>query len=207
MISSWDVDPDIILLDDSKSNDFGMAMNNEKILLFIRRINKSLPVIFLQTPSDVDKAPRMLQSGNIDFIKKDPDVITHLLQAFSRELEARKFREKLSKKKTQIKKYLQYFFSIVLFSTLTALTLFWLNLLFKAGSDNSRTSAGLTSTTIVLFLVPLLFIAVVVFSEFTTLSNLIRAFSLGKKLQNKALDMQMDNRLLMDNLEYNDGTE
>jgi hypothetical protein len=55
--------------------------------------------------------------------------------------------------------------------------------------------------------VPLLFLEVVLFSEFLTLYKLIKAVFQGKKLHNKTLRMQGDNRLLIDNLEDKDGKE
>ena len=55
--------------------------------------------------------------------------------------------------------------------------------------------------------VPLLFLEVVLFSEFLTLYKLIKAVFQGKKLYNKTLRMQGDNRLLIDNLEDKDGKE
>ncbi len=55
--------------------------------------------------------------------------------------------------------------------------------------------------------VPLLFLEVVLFSEFLTLYKLIKAVFHGKKLYNKTLRMQGDNRLLIDNLEEKDGKE
>lgn len=55
--------------------------------------------------------------------------------------------------------------------------------------------------------VPLLFLEVVLFSEFLTLYKMIKAVFQGKKLYNKTLRMQGDNRLLIDNLEDKDGKE
>ena len=52
---------------------------------------------------------------------------------------------------------------------------------------------------------PLLFLEVILFSEFLTLYKLIKAWFHGRKLKNKTLRMKVDNRLLMDNLEEKDG--
>ena len=53
--------------------------------------------------------------------------------------------------------------------------------------------------------VPLLFLEVILFSEFLTLYKLVKAWFKGRSLKNKALRMQVDNRLLMDNIEEKDG--
>jgi UDP-N-acetylmuramyl pentapeptide phosphotransferase/UDP-N-acetylglucosamine-1-phosphate transferase len=54
---------------------------------------------------------------------------------------------------------------------------------------------------------PLLFLEVVLFSEFLTLYKLVKAWFRGRKLKNKALRMQVDNRLLLDNMEEKDGKD
>jgi len=56
-----------------------------------------------------------------------------------------------------------------------------------------------------LLVIPLLVLEVILFSEFLTLYKLIKALFTGRKLKNKALRMQVDNRLLIDNLEEKDG--
>ncbi|MCX6278706.1 MAG: MraY family glycosyltransferase [Bacteroidetes bacterium] len=52
---------------------------------------------------------------------------------------------------------------------------------------------------------PLLLLEVILFSEFLTLYKLIKAWFKGRKLKNKALKMQVYNRLLLDNIEEKDG--
>ncbi|HNW73950.1 MAG: MraY family glycosyltransferase [Bacteroidales bacterium] len=54
---------------------------------------------------------------------------------------------------------------------------------------------------------PLLLLEALLFSESLTLYKLIKAGFRGRKLKNQSLRMQVDNRLIMDNLEEKDGTE
>ena len=128
MISAWEEDPDIILLDYNLNSPLGVAMNGEKILRFIRRISKSLPVIVLTSNKDISDATRMLKLGAIDFIvkgQKDNDVAT-LLKTISQVLEARKIREELARNRIVVKKYRQHFFIILLLVALAAMTVLWL---------------------------------------------------------------------------------
>jgi UDP-N-acetylmuramyl pentapeptide phosphotransferase/UDP-N-acetylglucosamine-1-phosphate transferase len=94
------------------------------------------------------------------------------------------------------------------------------HLLMKTGFNHPKSAKLLYFTNIVLIatgfflrseklvlVAPLLVLEVILFSEFLTLYKLIKALFQGKKLQSKALDMQIDNRLLMDNLEDKDGKE
>jgi UDP-N-acetylmuramyl pentapeptide phosphotransferase/UDP-N-acetylglucosamine-1-phosphate transferase len=94
------------------------------------------------------------------------------------------------------------------------------HLLMKTGFNRPKSAKLLYFTNIVLIatgfflrseklvlVAPLLVLEVILFSEFLTLYKLIKALFQGKKLQSKALDMQIDNRLLMDNLEDKDGKE
>ncbi len=128
MISAWEEDPDIILLDYNLSSHLGVAMNGEKILRFIRRISKSLPVIVLTSNQDISDATRMLKLGAIDFIvkgQKDNDVAS-LLKTISQVQEARKIREELARNRMVVKKYRQHFFIILLLVALAAMTVLWL---------------------------------------------------------------------------------
>jgi DNA-binding NtrC family response regulator len=126
MISSWEEDPDVILLDYFIESHLGVAMNGEKILRFIRRISKSLPVIALTATPDIGKATGMLKLGAVDFIVKDKEVLPNLQKTISQVLEARKLREELTRNKMQVKKYRQRFVIIVLIVALAAMTLLWL---------------------------------------------------------------------------------
>jgi UDP-N-acetylmuramyl pentapeptide phosphotransferase/UDP-N-acetylglucosamine-1-phosphate transferase len=94
------------------------------------------------------------------------------------------------------------------------------HLLMQTGLNHPMSAKILYSSNIVLILtgfllrseklilvVPLLLLEVILFSEFLTLYKLIKALFMGKKLQNKALDMQSDNRLLIDNIEKKDGKD
>jgi len=92
------------------------------------------------------------------------------------------------------------------------------HLLMQTGFNHPKSAKVLYSANIVLIItgfllrsetlalvIPLLFLEVVLFSEFLTLYKLIKALFKGRKLKNKALKMQIDNRLLMDNLEEKNG--
>ena len=128
MISAWEEDPDIILLDYNLISPLGEAMNGEKILRFIRRISKSLPVIMLTKNKDISDATRLLKLGAIDFIvkgKNEADVET-LLKTIGQVQEARKIREELARNRMVVKKYRQHFFTILLLVALAAMTVLWL---------------------------------------------------------------------------------
>lgn len=128
MISSWEDDPEIILLD----YNLGKAMNGEKILHFIRRISKSLPVIALTAtndetkPTDIARATTMLKLGAIDFIVKDKEAFPNLLKTIRQVLETRILREEMSKNKIRVKKYQQHLLIFILSIALVAMTLLWL---------------------------------------------------------------------------------
>ncbi|MEI6456023.1 MAG: response regulator, partial [bacterium] len=105
MISYWEEDPGIILLDYFIESAQGVAMNGKKILRFIRRINKSLPVIILTSNSDIGEATEMLKLGAIDFILKDDELLPNLKKTITQVLETVKLRREMSENKEQIKKY------------------------------------------------------------------------------------------------------
>jgi len=126
MISFWEEDPDIILLDYYIESSQGVAMNGDKILRFIRRISKNLPVIILTSNTDISEATMMLKEGAIDFIIKDADLISNLQKTLTQTLDSIKLRKELSKNKLQIKKYRQHFLIIILVIALAAMTLLWL---------------------------------------------------------------------------------
>jgi len=92
------------------------------------------------------------------------------------------------------------------------------HLLMQTGFNHPKAAKTLYSANIVIIatgfllrserlvlVVPMLFLEVILFSEFLTLYKLIKAWFAGRKLKNKTLRMKVDNRLLMDNLEENDG--
>jgi UDP-N-acetylmuramyl pentapeptide phosphotransferase/UDP-N-acetylglucosamine-1-phosphate transferase len=94
------------------------------------------------------------------------------------------------------------------------------HLLMKTGFNHPKSAKLLYFTNIVLIatgfllrseklvlVAPLLVLEVILFSEFLTLYKFIKAVFQGKKLHSKSLDMQSDNRLLMDNLKDKDGNE
>jgi len=126
MISAWDTDPDIILLDYYIESPLGVAMNGAQILRFIRRISKSLPVIMLTSNTDINQATELLKLGAIDFILKDDDLFNNLKKTIGQLLETVKLREELNRTRMQIKKYRQHFVVIVLIIALAAMTLLWL---------------------------------------------------------------------------------
>jgi DNA-binding NtrC family response regulator len=126
MISTWEEDPDIILLDYYIEPSQGVYMNGEKILRFIRRISKSLPVISLTATPDISRATEMLKLGAVDFIVKDTEGIKNLQNTISQILEARKLQEDMANNKMQIQKYRQRFAIFVLIIALAAVTLLWL---------------------------------------------------------------------------------
>jgi FixJ family two-component response regulator len=123
MISSWDDDPDIILLDYYIESPLGFAMNGEKILRFIRRISKSLPVVMLTSNSDIGEATSLLKQGAVDFIVKDDDLIANLEKTLKQILDAFKLRQEMAINTLKIKKYKNRFLIIALVVALTAITL------------------------------------------------------------------------------------
>ena len=128
MISSWDEDPDIILLDYYIKTDLGVAMNGDRILRFIRRISKSIPVIALTATPDITRATGMLKLGAVDFIVKGvgEEAMPDLLKTIRQVLEAKILREEMLQNKLKIKKYKRHFTIFVLIIALAAMTLLWL---------------------------------------------------------------------------------
>ena len=127
MISSWEEDPDIILLDYYIESPNGVAMNGDKILRFIRRISKSLPVVMLTSNSDIGEATSILKEGAVDFILKDEDFHVHLEKSILQILEASKLRREMAMNKVKIKKYRQRFLVICLLIALAGIILLWLS--------------------------------------------------------------------------------
>jgi len=126
MISFWEEDPDIILLDYFIESKQGVAMNGDKILRFIRRISKSLPVIILTSNTNIDQATSMLKQGAVDFIIKDEDLGSNLQKTLSQVFDSIKLRKEMARNKQLIKKYRQRFLVIILIIALAAMTLLWL---------------------------------------------------------------------------------
>lgn len=126
MISSWEDDPDIILLDYYIETETGVAMNGEKILRFIRRITKSLPVVILTSSVDISEATRLLKLGAVDFIVKDEELLPNLLKTLTQTVESVRLREEMVRNKGKIRKYRQRFLIIFLLVALAAMTLLWL---------------------------------------------------------------------------------
>ena len=126
MISFWEDDPDIILLDYFIESEHGVAMNGDKILRFIRRISKSLPIIMLTSNTDIGQATALLKEGAIDFIVKDEDLLTNLQKTLNQVLESMKLRQEMARNKLNIKKYKRHFLVIVLIIALAVMTLLWL---------------------------------------------------------------------------------
>jgi hypothetical protein len=92
------------------------------------------------------------------------------------------------------------------------------HLLMQTGFNHPRSAKILYAANIVLIITGfllhdknivmvlcLLVLEVILFSEFLTLYKLVRALFRGKGLKNKSLRMQVDNRLIIDNLEEKDG--
>ena len=127
MISSWEVDPDIILLDFYIESKLGVAMNGDKILRFIRRISKSLPVVFLTSNADIDNATLLLKLGAVDFIPKDEYLLPNLQKTLHQILNAKLLRQEMAMNKINIKKYRQHFLVICLIIALAAVTILWLS--------------------------------------------------------------------------------
>jgi DNA-binding NtrC family response regulator len=126
MISWWEVDPDIILLDYYLDSAPGIAMNGDKILRFIRRISKNLPVIILTSNSDIGDATSLLKQGAIDFILKDDDLLPNLDKTLQQVLDSIKLRKEIAINKQKIKKYRQHFLVIALIVALAAITVLWI---------------------------------------------------------------------------------
>jgi DNA-binding NtrC family response regulator len=126
MISSWEDDPDIILLDYYIESPLGYAMNGEKILRFIRRITKNLPVVMLTSNSDIGEATSLLKQGAVDFIVKDDELVPNLEQTLKQILESVKLRQEMNVNLLKIKKYKKRFFIIALIVALAAITLLFL---------------------------------------------------------------------------------
>ena len=126
MISWWEVDPDIILLDYYLDSAPGIAMNGDKILRFIRRISKNLPVVILTSNSDIGDATSLLKQGAIDFILKDDDLLPNLDKTLQQVLDSIKLRKEITINKQKIKKYRQHFLVIALIVALATITLLWI---------------------------------------------------------------------------------
>jgi len=126
MISYWEEDPDIILLDYFIETSHGIAMNGDKILRFIRRINKGLPVVILTSNSDIGEATSLLKEGAVDFILKDEELPSNLDKTLHQILEAKKLRREMAENKERVKRYRQRFAIIVLLVALATVTLLWL---------------------------------------------------------------------------------
>jgi CheY-like chemotaxis protein len=126
MISFWEDDPDIILLDYYIESAQGIAMNGDKILRFIRRISKNLPVIILTSNSDIGEATSLLKQGAVDFILKDDDLLLNLEKTLHQVVDSIKLRKEMAINKIKIQKYRQHFLVIVLIVALAAMTLLWL---------------------------------------------------------------------------------
>jgi CheY-like chemotaxis protein len=127
MISSWEEDPDIILLDYYIETRQGVAMNGDKILHFIRRISKNLPVVILTSNEDISEATTMLKKGAVDYILKDNELQHNLEKTLVQILEARQLRQEISENRLKIKKYRQRFVIICLVLALAAVTILWLS--------------------------------------------------------------------------------
>jgi CheY-like chemotaxis protein len=126
MISAWEEDPDIILLDYFLGGGGCPAMDGKKILRFIRRINRSLPVIFLTSNTDIGEATEMLRLGAVDFIVKDEELMPNLKKTITQVLDTVKLRQEMSRNREQIKKYRTRFLIIALMVALAAMTVLWL---------------------------------------------------------------------------------
>ncbi|MEI7499060.1 MAG: response regulator [Bacteroidota bacterium] len=123
MISSWEYDPDIILLDYFIESPLGFAMNGEKILRFIRRITKNLPVVMLTSNSDIGEATSLLKQGAVDFIVKDDDLVPNLEKTLKQILDSVKLREEMAINTMKIKKYRKRFLIIALIVAMAAIIL------------------------------------------------------------------------------------
>jgi UDP-GlcNAc:undecaprenyl-phosphate/decaprenyl-phosphate GlcNAc-1-phosphate transferase len=94
------------------------------------------------------------------------------------------------------------------------------HLLMQTGFNHPKSARLLYTANIVIILTgflmrkealvlvgPLLFLEVILFSEFLTLYKLIKAWFQSKKLKNRELRMKVDNRLVIDNIEDKDGKD
>lgn len=126
MISNWEEDPDVILLDYFIDSPHGHAMNGNKILHFIRRISKNLPVVILTANSDIGEATAMLRKGAVDYIIKDDDLDANLIKTLSQILQARQLREEMTANQLKMKKYRQRFLIVCLLIALAVITILWL---------------------------------------------------------------------------------
>ena len=126
MISWWEVDPDIILLDYYIMSAQGVAMNGGKILRFIRRISKNLPVVILTSNSDIGEATSLLKQGAVDFILKDDELLPNLEKTLLQITDSIKLRHEISVNKMKMKKYRERFLVIALIVALALMTILWL---------------------------------------------------------------------------------
>jgi DNA-binding NtrC family response regulator len=127
MISFWEEDPDVILLDYYIESAQGVALRGDKILRFIRRISKSLPVAVLTSNTDIDQATSLLKEGAVDFIVKDENFLTNLNKTLQQILETKKLRQEITQNKLNVKKYRQRFLIICLILALATVTILWLS--------------------------------------------------------------------------------
>jgi FixJ family two-component response regulator len=125
MISSWEADPDVILLDYYLESPHGDAMNGDKILHFIRRISKNLPVVILTSNTDIGEATSLLKQGALDFIIKDDDLLPNLQKTIQQILYSVKLRQELTVNKMKIMKYRKRFLVISLVVAITAIILLY----------------------------------------------------------------------------------
>lgn len=126
MIAYWEEDPDIILLDYYITSDLGVAMNGDKILRFIRRINKSLPVVILTSNSDIGEATSLLKEGAVDYILKDDEHLPNLGKTLNQILAAKTLRREMMANRMKVKKYTQRLLIYLLVIALAAMTVLWL---------------------------------------------------------------------------------
>jgi DNA-binding NtrC family response regulator len=127
MISFWEEDPDIILLDYFIHSKHGDSMNGDKILRFIRKINRSLPVVIMTSNTDIGEATSLLKKGAVDYILKDEDLQHNLDKTIHHICESKKLRREIAVNSQKIKKYRQHFLVISLIVALAAMTLLWLS--------------------------------------------------------------------------------
>lgn len=126
MIFSWDEDPAMILLDYFIESPQGVAMNGNKILQFVRRISRNLPVVVLTSNTDVSQATEMLKLGAVDFIIKDEELLPNLTKTMTQVFETVRIREAMAKNRMKIKKYRQRILIVVLIVALAAVTVLWI---------------------------------------------------------------------------------
>jgi FixJ family two-component response regulator len=126
MIFSWDEDPAMILLDYFIESPQGVAMNGNKILQFVRRISRNLPVVVLTSNTDVSQATEMLKLGAVDFIIKDEELLPNLTKTMTQVFETVRIREAMANNRMKIKKYRQRILIVVLIVALAAVTVLWI---------------------------------------------------------------------------------